>query len=64
VFAPTSQWSLTASVEKTFFKSKGGATIGVIADAMVPVATSSAIVGDARMGGMRPTVRAGFVFRW
>jgi hypothetical protein len=64
VFAPTSQWSLTASVEKTFFKSKGGATIGVVADAMMPVATSSAIVGDARMSGMTPTVRAGFVFRW
>lgn len=65
VFAPTSQWSLTASVEKTFFKSKGGATIGVIADMMMPVSATSAIVRDARMNGMAsPTLRVGIIFRW
>lgn len=65
VFAPMTQWSLTASVEKTLVTRKSGATFGVIADVLMPVATESAVAKDARMGALRPTTfRAGFVFRW
>jgi hypothetical protein len=63
-FAPFSQWSLTASVEKTLIKRANGATVGVTADLLMPVATNS-IVGDRRMSGLTsPTARIGIVVRW
>lgn len=65
VFAPVSQWSLTASVEKTLVKRASGATIGFVADALMPVATKSALVGDARTNALTSaTIRAGIIFRW
>jgi len=64
-FAPVSQWSLTAAVEKTLATFAGGASVGITADALIPVATSSAVAGDARVGALTSsTFRFGIVFRW
>jgi hypothetical protein len=65
VFAPVSQWSLTASLEKTLLKRANGASLGITADAFFPVATNSVTAGDPRFGGLTsPTFRVGLVLRW
>jgi hypothetical protein len=65
VFAPMTQWSLTASLEKTLVTRKSGATIGVIGDVLMPIASKSDLEGDARMSALKPvTFRVGIVFRW
>ena len=64
-FAPSSQWSLTAALEKTLATFSNGATVGVTADMLIPVATESVSVGDPRIGALTSrTVRFGIVFRW
>jgi hypothetical protein len=64
-FAPVSQWSLTAAVEKTLVRRANGASIGVAADLLIPVATNSVTVGDPRINALTtPTIRVGIVFRW
>lgn len=64
-FAPSSQWSLTAAVEKTLATRADGASVGVTADLLIPVATESVTVGDPRISALKsPTVRFGIVFRW
>jgi hypothetical protein len=62
---PTSQWMMTASFEKTLKTFKGGATVGVAADVMLPVKTESALGGDPRIIAMASrTIRAAVVLRW
>lgn len=64
-FTPVSQWSLTAAVEKTLLTRADGASVGVAADVLIPVATQSLTVGDPRMSALTSrTVRLGIVFRW
>jgi len=64
-FAPSSQWSLTAAVEKTLATRADGASVGVTADLLIPVATESVTVGDPRISALQSrTVRFGIVFRW
>ena len=65
VFAPSTQWSLTAAVEKTLATFSNGATVGVTADVLVPVTTGSIGAGDPRIGALTSrTMRFGIVFRW
>jgi hypothetical protein len=65
VFAPVSQWSLTAAVEKTLAKRASGASVGVTADMLVPVKSDTIGVGDPRAGGLTSaTFRLGIIFRW
>jgi hypothetical protein len=64
-FAPFSQWSVTAAVEKTLATFSDGATVGVTADLLIPVATESVSVGDPRIDALTSrTIRYGIVFRW
>jgi hypothetical protein len=64
-FAPSSQWSLTAGVEKTLMKRANGASVGVVADVLFPVRTESVSVGDPRISALTsPTIRFGIVVRW
>jgi hypothetical protein len=64
-FAPVSQWSLTAAVEKTLATRANGASVGVTADLLVPFKTESITVGDPRTSALTsPTVRFGIIFRW
>ena len=64
-FAPSSQWSLTAAVERTLATFSNGATVGVTADLLIPVATESISVGDPRIGALTSrAIRFGIVFRW
>jgi hypothetical protein len=64
VFAPVSQWSLTAAVEKTLATRANGASVGVTADLLIPVKTESITVGDPRTSALTArTVRFGIVFR-
>jgi hypothetical protein len=62
-FAPASQWSLTAAVEKTLVTRASGASVGVTADLLIPVATNAVIAGDPRISASS-TLRFGIVFRW
>jgi hypothetical protein len=63
-FAPSSQWSLSAAIEKTLASSWHGASIGAAADVIVPVETKSTPTGDARAGATKArAARFGFVFR-
>lgn len=65
VFAPVSQWYLTAGFEKTLATRADGASVGLTADLLMPVATESVTVGDPRIGALTsPTIRVGIVFRW
>lgn len=64
-FAASSQWSLTAALEKTLVTLEDGATVGVTTDLLVPIATGYVAVGDSRFSALTsPTVRLGIVFRW
>lgn len=64
-FAPSSQWSVTAGIEKTLATRANGASVGVVADLMVPVRTDSASVGDPRISALASrTIRVGIIFRW
>jgi hypothetical protein len=62
-FAPVSQWSLTAAVEKTLVRRANGASVGITADLLIPVATNSVVAGDPRISASS-TLRFGIVFRW
>jgi hypothetical protein len=62
-FAPVSQWALTAAVEKTLKTWKNGASVGVTAGALYPIATSSVTAGDPRISPSL-TLRFGIVNRW
>jgi hypothetical protein len=65
VFAPVSQWSLTAAVEKTLATRANGASVGVTADLLIPIKTESISVGDPRTSALTArTVRFGIIFRW
>jgi hypothetical protein len=65
LFMPSTQWSVTAGLEKTLVKFSKGATVGVLADVIVPVQTTSAVAGDPRLSGMKSAaLRFGVVFRW
>jgi hypothetical protein len=65
VVAPSIRWSLTAAVEKTLVTSKGGATVGIAADVVIPVGAGSTMAGDPRMSALASrTLRFGIVFRW
>jgi len=64
-FAPSSQWSLTAGFEKTLATRANGASVGVIADVLIPVSTDSASAGDPRISALASrTIRVGIIFRW
>ena len=64
-FAPFSQWSLTGAVEKTLATFSSGATVGITADVLIRVSTTSVGAGDPRSGAFTSrTIRAGIVFRW
>lgn len=64
-FMPSSQWSLTAAVEKTLATFSNGATVGVTADVLIPVATESVSVGDPRIAALTSrAMRVGIVVRW
>jgi hypothetical protein len=63
--APSSQWSLTAAFAKTLATSKGGASVGVTADALIPVKTESLVGGDPRISAMSSSaIRVGVFVRW
>jgi hypothetical protein len=65
VFAPVTQWSLTAAVEKTLAKRANGASVGVTADMLVPLKTETIGVGDPRISALTSaTFRFGIIFRW
>ena len=62
---PTSQWSATVAYEKTLKTFANGATIGIAADAMMPISTMSSVAGDPRINSMASrTFRIGIVIRW
>ncbi len=64
-FAPSSQWYLTAGIEKTLATSAEGTSIGVTADVLIPVETNSISVGDPRIGALKSrAARFGIVLRW
>lgn len=64
-FMPSTQWSVTAGLEKTLKRFSNGATIGVAADFMVPVHTTAIGAGDPRLGAMKAAAfRFGIVIRW
>ena len=65
LFMPSTQWSVTAGLEKTLVKFSKGATVGLVTDFIVPVETKSAIAGDPRLSGMKSaSLRFGVVIRW
>jgi hypothetical protein len=66
VFAPSSQWYLTAAVEKTLATRSDGASFGVTADLLIPLETELiAAVDDPRIEALTSrTVRFGIVLRW
>ena len=65
VFAPVSQWAVTAAVEKTLATRADGASVGFTADLLIPVKTESIAVGDPRISALTSrTVRFGIVFSW
>jgi hypothetical protein len=65
LFMPSTQWSLTAGLEKTLVKFSKGSTLGVVTDLMVPVQTKSTVAGDPRLSGMKSAaLRLGVVLRW
>jgi hypothetical protein len=64
LFLPSTQWSVTAGLEKTLVKFSKGATVGVMTDLVVPVHATSA-VADPRLSGMKSAaLRFGVVVRW
>jgi hypothetical protein len=64
-FMPSTQWSVTAGLEKTLVKFSNGASVGAVADFIVPVHTTSAVAADRRLSGMKSAaLRWGFVVRW
>jgi len=65
VFAPSSQWYLTAAIEKTVATQSNGASVGVTADVLIPVHTESISVDDPRISALTSrAVRFGVVVRW
>jgi hypothetical protein len=65
LFMPSTQWSVTAGLEKTLMKFSNGATVGVATDLIVPVRIKSAVKGDPRLNGMNSAaLRVGVVVRW
>jgi hypothetical protein len=66
VFAPSSQWYLTAAVEKTLTTRSDGTSFGVTADLLIPVETELiAGADDPRIDALTSrTVRFGIVVRW
>jgi hypothetical protein len=64
-FMPSTQWSVTAGLEKTLVTFSTGATVGIVTDLIVPVHTTAAVAADPRMGGMKSAaLRFGVVLRW
>jgi hypothetical protein len=64
-FAPSSQWYLTAAIEKTLVTRSNGASVGITADVLIPVETESISVDDPRISALTSrAVRFGVVVRW
>jgi len=64
-FAPSSQWYLTAAVEKTLAVRSDGASVGVIADVLIPVESKPFRVVDPRSDALTSrALRVGMVVRW
>lgn len=62
---PSTQWSVTAGIEKTVMNFSKGATVGLVGDFIVPVQTTSAVASDPRVSGMKSAaLRFGIVVRW
>jgi hypothetical protein len=64
-FAPTSQWYLTAAIEKILATRTDGASLGISADVLIPVDTESATARNPRTRALTSnTLRFGIVLRW
>jgi hypothetical protein len=64
-FLPGSRWSVTAGVEKTLATRPSGASVGVTADALIPVENDAVGGADPRTRGFAATtMRLGVVVRW
>jgi hypothetical protein len=64
-FAPSSQWYLTAAIEKTLRTRADGTSLGVTADVLIPIDTDSISAEDPRIGALTSrTLRFGIVVRW
>jgi hypothetical protein len=62
---PSTQWSVTAGLEKTVVTFSKGVSVGIVTDLIVPVSTKSAVAGDPRLSGMKAAaLRSGVVVRW
>ena len=62
---PGSRWSVTAGVEKTLATRASGASVGITADAVMPVEHDAVGGDDPRTRGFAAaTMRVGVVVRW
>ena len=62
---PDTQWHLTAGFERTLLRTKGGVTLGLTGDVLLPVNTDAATGDPLRVDPLSSlAVRFGFVLRW
>jgi hypothetical protein len=62
---PSTQWHLTAGFERTLFTTKGGATLGIYGDVLLPLQADPAAADPLSVGPISSrAARFGVVIRW